>query len=257
MVEKIYAELDLHAFSGQKLFRASWKMQALGIRELTEMKCYEPEDFQHVLSRASNKTLQEEIFMATVRLDKQHPLDFLNRFDGKISPWMRINLHHHLQSLDSRSLPDFSPWFQHPSEDVVLFSISMARQFRQMSAIPSLIPVLHHSNPVIVASAIRALGELDAFEVVDEIVAVTERHWQNEKIGTSVVRYLKRVGHLDEHLNALGKYLEHPDFHVRLETVKAMANGGAAASDRLNLRNQQTHGSLEALIRHAREPLLQ
>lgn len=257
MLDKTYRDLHLHRFSIRKLSRRYWKVQAQGIRELTEMNYHDPALFMEVLIKAGNKTLQEEIVTATVRLDKQNPLAFLEQYDGEITSWMRINIHHHLALLDPRSLPDFSRWFPARKEDVVLFAISMARHFRQNGCIPALVPLLNHENPVIVASAIRALSELEAYDTADQVVAVSERYWDDKQISTCIVRYLGTVSHSDTHLEALAKYLDHKSYSVRSDAVRALTRLGDRAKERLHTHNKLRRGRLTQMIEHANEPLLQ
>src|SRR5690349_10539028 len=72
-LDRVYRQLQLEQFSLGKLSSSRWKLQAQGIRELTEMNYYDPDVFSKVKSRTKNKTLQEEILMATVRLDDKDP----------------------------------------------------------------------------------------------------------------------------------------------------------------------------------------
>lgn len=256
MLDTIYLHLDLAAVSKKKLHKASWKIQVQGIRELSEMNYYLPKRMNALIARTKNETLIDEIFMAHVRLNKKDPLALLDRYDGTITPWMRINLHRYFSRYDGRALPDFSRWFQHPREDVVMFCMSMARQFKQFNAVPALVKLLGHKNPYVIASAIRSLTDLEAFHFVEQIVALIDPHWENERISLRIIRFIARLGHLDAHTYAIEKYLEHKNFRVRLAAVKALTSMGENAKKQLALKNKLLNNRLTLMIGHAAEPLL-
>ena len=190
VLDKAYIDLGLHQFSINKLSSGAWYIQAEGIRELAEMNYPEAVQFSKAMLKSKNKTLKEEMFMASIRLNKENPLAFLDHYDGEITLWMRINIHHHLALMDARKLPDFSHWFNNPREDVVLFCISMARHFRQTAAVPAMVGLLNHPSKTIMASVIRALGELEAFGTIDKVVALSDRNWQDSKISNCIVLFI-------------------------------------------------------------------
>lgn len=122
-VEEVYRALGLHAYSENKMHSRLWKLQAQGIRELATMKYHVPEKLKQLNVRARHETLREEVFMAIARTEQDNPLSFLTDYTGKVSPWMQLNLHHYLSLMDQRKLPDFSQWFTHRDDDVVLFCL--------------------------------------------------------------------------------------------------------------------------------------
>ncbi|HEX8059367.1 MAG TPA: hypothetical protein VF473_00460, partial [Cyclobacteriaceae bacterium] len=143
VLEKIYHDLGLNQFSIDKLSSFSWSKRAQGIRELSELNNSSTLGLIPTI-RTGNKTLKEELLLATIRLDKQNPLGFLDQWPGEITSWMRIHIHYYLSKLDSRTLPDFSKWFSSPKEDVVIFAVNMARQFQQSGSAPGLVKLLSH-----------------------------------------------------------------------------------------------------------------
>jgi hypothetical protein len=256
ILDKIYLHLDLPFVSKKKLRRSSWTLQAQGIRELSEMNYYLPNRMTALFDRTKNATLKQEIFMAHIRLNRKDPLALLDQYDGNITPWMRINLHRYFSRYDGRSLPDFSKWFSHQRADVVLFCMSMARQFKQFSAVPAFVSLLKNKNPQVVASAIRSLTDLEAFHFVDDVVALAQPHWENERISLRIIRFIAQLGHLDAHTYAIEKYLEHKNFRVRLAAVKALTSMGENSRKQLALKNRLLDNRLSLMIRHASEPLL-
>lgn len=255
VLEGIYHDLGLHQFSTRKLSSIAWNRRAQGIRELSELNDSPTIGAIPTLARTGNKTLKEELLLATIRLDQKNPLGFLDRWEGEITHWMRIHIHHYLSQLDARTLPEFGRWFSSPREDVVIFAISMARQFQQSNATPGLVKLLSHNNTIVVESAIGALTELEAFAVVDEVAALADRYWLDEKVSKSIVCYLGKTGHSAAHFRVLDRYLKHNVTSVRLETVRALIQLGTEGRSIIE-RHSKSNNDMEALIAHASEPLL-
>ena len=254
VLEKIYHDLDLNQFSIRKLSSFSWSKRAQGIRELSELNNSSVLTIIPTLN-TRNKTLKEELLLATIRLDKQNPLGFLDQWEGEITSWMQIHIHHYLSQLDPRTLPDFSKWFSSPREDVVIFAVNMARQFQQSGSAPGLVKLLSHANTLIVTSAIRAFTELEAFAVVDQVTAIADRYWNDEAISRAVVIYLGKTGHSEGHFLLLNRYLGHNSLSVRLDTVRALLNLGEQGNAILQ-QHHTPESRIQQLIVHASEPTL-
>jgi HEAT repeat protein len=252
-----YYALDLDKLSVAKLKRFAWKMKALGIRELGEM---EHRESIPVISRflsSKNPILREESIMALVRIDHENPLSFLDHYQQEISLWMRINIYHFLVKLDQKKLPLFSRWFQHPNESVVLFTISMTRQFRQIASTKDLIPLLHGHNNKVKALVLETLAELDAYEYVHEVEQLAQTSWDNAKLSNRIIQCLVRIGDPVSANKIITKFLQHPVYHVRFEAVKALIKNGDAGRKELNHFEEQTGSLLAGITRHLEEPLLQ
>lgn len=191
-----------------------------------------------------------------MRLDDEAPLSFLDQYTGTITPWMRINIHYHLSKSDARKLPHFSRWFSSSNLDVVLFSLSMARQFRQSSAIPFLTALLLHNDTRIAGLALETISALEAHELADDVTQRIDTFWTNEKLSTRMVRCLGRIGYTPEHKRAILRYLDHPDYTVRFNAVQAMYKLDDEARQLLLDFNTKMNGILSGAIEHVSEPLL-
>ena len=257
ILEQLYIELDLHTYSLNKIKRGSWQKKAQGIRELAELRYQPAIDTIRKFIVSDNRTLREESLLALVRMDEEAPLSFLDQYTGTITPWMRINIHYHLSKSDARKLPHFSRWFSSSNLDVVLFSLSMARQFRQSSAIPFLTALLSHTDTRIAGLALETISALEAHELADEITQRVDAFWTNEKLSTRVVRCLGRIGYTSEHKYTILRYLDHPDYTVRFSAVQAMYKLDAEARKLLLDFNTRMNGILSGAIEHVSEPLLQ
>lgn len=257
ILERLYIELDLHTYSLGKLKRDFWQKKAQGIRELAELNYQPAIDSIRKFIVSDNKTLREESLLALVRLDDEDPLSFLDQYSGTISPWMRINIHYHLSKSDARKLPHFSRWFSSSNLDVVLFSLSMARQFRQSSAIPFLTALLSHTDTRVAGLALETISALEAHELADEVTQHVDTFWTSEKLSTRMVRCLERIGYTSEHKYTILRYLEHPDYTVRFNAVQALYKMDNEARQLLLDFNTKMNGILSGAIEHVSEPLLQ
>lgn len=254
-LEDAYLQLDLQKRSLRKLNSFQWNVKARGIRELAEMKYRQSLPRIYGYLRSKNQILREESLLAIVRLDGDDPLKFLNTYNASITSWMRIHLYHFLQKLDSRKLPEFSRWFQHPNATVAIFSISMARKFRQSSAVSHLMPLLHSKDHHLVSQAIEALGDLDAYQKAGDVAACADAFQDDPQILIAVARCLTKIG--DNHqTSVITKLTEHPNPAVRFEALKALANIDRSTYEELKIVNQDNHVIINA-IKHLEEPLLQ
>lgn len=256
ILEQLYIELDLHTYSIKKLKRGSWQKKAQGIRELAELRYQPAIDTIRKFIVSGNRTLREESLLALVRLDDEAPLSFLDQYTGTITPWMRINIHYHLSKSDARKLPHFSRWFSSSNLDVVLFALSMARQFRQSSAIPFLTALLSHTDTRIAGLALETISALEAHELADDVTQRIDTFWANEKLSTRMVRCLGRIGYTLEHKRTILRYLDHPDYTVRFNAVQAMYKLDDESRQLLLDFNTKMNGILSGAIEHVSEPLL-
>ncbi len=246
-----YFALELEKQSLRKLKCTAWRKKALGIRELSEM-AYKPaipaiSKFIH----SSNQMLREESVMALVRLNTDQSLKFLDNYSGVITPWMQINIHHYLQKSDLRKLPQFSRWFSSNNGSVVLFSINMAKHFRQSSAIAPLLLLCYHPEKKIAEEAIDALGELEAFEHRADVVKLTPVYWEDAGISIKLLQCLAKIGDPLQDTHILLEFLNHRIYDVRFEAVKALKKLG------LSTQRLSALPAIKRIIDHTVEPLLQ
>lgn len=253
-VDEVYRVLGLHLYSENKMHSRLWKLQAQGIRELATMKYHLPEKLKSLYVRARHETLREEAFMAIARTEQDNPLSFLTDYAGKISPWMQLNLHHYLSLMDPRKLPDFSQWFSHLDDDVVIFCLQMAAQFRQATNVSGIAALLKHKNPRVVESAIQALYNLGAVEYADDVIQAAEQYPAHINICLLTVDFLELLEPGDPRLMVTESYLDHPEFVVRKKAVNNLLKEEDYGRMRLSLRPQTSE--LQALIEDATEPLL-
>ena len=156
VLDEIYALLDLHLFSIQKLKSPRLKIKAVGIRELTNLSYDEAVSEVESSKQADSKAFMGNTLLALAR-DGKKDLSFIDSYRGELTHWMQMNIHHHLLEADHMTLPDFNRWFNSSNISVVLFAIKMSGVFRQRTAIPDLKALLSHPRIAIVEAATNAL----------------------------------------------------------------------------------------------------
>jgi len=256
VLDKAYKELNGHEFSSKKLKSFDWKVRAQGVREMTEMGDDSSLETIKKFVTSRRLTLREETIVSIVRLERPVTLTFLNTYEVPLSNWLKINIHYHLSKFDVRDLPDFAQWFDHKNSSVITFAVDMCKIFRRTSSIDRLIHLLDHDDKSVVKATLEALGDLEAHTAAAAIIEKVELFWADNELSQKLVICLGRIASDDSHTQALTKYLEHPNYAVRFEGVKALANLGREARRILDERNLAMGESLSSMIRHVDEPLL-
>jgi len=250
-----YHALRLYRESLRKVRSSAWHKSAMGIRELAEMNCREAIPVIVPFLRSANQTLRKESFMALVHLEEQ-PLSFLNSLPSELTLWMRVNIFYYLSKIDSRKLPVFSQWFSHRNISIVLFAISMTRQFQQRASIPGLVKLVYSANPKIVGLAITTLGELEAYQHRG-LVAKLLCHVRNfEKLARRAIICLRQIGDPDLDVPLIKTFLAHPVYRVRYEAVYALKKFGAKGEAALSDFNASRDVRTDSILRHFSDPLL-
>jgi hypothetical protein len=254
-LEMIYNRLKLYSVSLKKFRNFSSYTKATGVRELSAMQHKEAGSKILQFKNTGNQTLREEAILASLFLRPDDPLAFLIDYKYDISVWMKIHLHHYLQKLDARKLPDFSKWFGHDNITVVLFCVSMVRAFRQTDSLVQLVRLLHYSDSRVVSLTVETLGALDAYEYADNVAGLAWIHMANEKLSKRIVHCLGKIGSEDQHRPLLFDYAQHSSYEVRFEAIRSLILLGCMREiivDRSGQRREETM----RIINHLSEPLL-
>jgi len=248
-----YFSLKLHKDSRKKLHSIYWATRAQGIRELSVMNYQYAVPWISVFLSSSNRVLREESVMALVRIRSSNSFRFLEIYRGEITPWMCINIHHHLQTWDSRNLPQFSRWFSSKNESVILFCLKMARDFGQTQAIPQILELCRHTRKEIAADAIDSIRQLEAFEYRDEVVKLTHAHHNDPWLLSKVIRCLGDIGVPEKDLEIVLPYLNHKDYEVRFQSARSLTKLGFSLQQ---LTSLEVSESAKKIITHVSDPLL-
>lgn len=251
----IYSHLKLHEVSLKKLRSLRWYLKATGIRELSEMDYAEAVPLITKFLASRNNTLREEAILAHLRLDSEHRLTFLDSYEDDVTLWMRINLHHYLQKMDVRTLPQFSTWFNNTNASVVLFAINMMKAFRQLGSMNELAKLLDHENETVVAVAVETISILEGFEHADAVAALGTSHFADEVTAKRIVQCLGNVGDKKHH-SLLLKFVLHPVYEVRFEALRSLKKLGFDTTN-FGTNRGVDNDEVRRILNHLSEPLLQ
>lgn len=252
---KVCYAMQLERVCFWKLGSRGWQKRALAIRELAQMGHTSSAAGVAGFLYSKNEILREESLMAMVALEDR-PLSFLTHYKGGLSLWMRLNIYAYLQRVDHKQLPVFSAHFNHPDLSVRLFSISMARRFKQTASLPGLVDMLYSDNAQLVGLAISAVEEMEAFSCREHIVRLALHVWRFEKLSERVVRCLGVIGDKEEDVDLLAKFLDHPSYAVRFQAAASLKKMGAAGEELLQKPRMPHQVCIQGILLHLSEPLL-
>ncbi|HMP98501.1 MAG TPA: hypothetical protein PKC24_01890 [Cyclobacteriaceae bacterium] len=253
VIDKIHEGLNLQSISLGKLNSFLWRVRAKGIKELATFNC--KNQIKHISKFlwVRNKVLRNEAYFAVIQLSSHDPLVFLDRFAGKITPWMELNFHYHLsRNIESKKI-DFSRWYNSKNIEVALFAIRMTIRFRQISHVDKLSKLLSSNQAEIKWAAVKALGQLEAYQYADEVAGMHQQCWHNN---TYSKIWLKAMSNLADHIHHKQQiifFLSHDDLLVRLEATRALVAIGGSMQDIPPSINRFT---IEPLFAHVNNPLL-
>ena len=256
LIEQTYKLLELHRFSLKKLRSWSWKKRARAISELTKMNCDEAINEIKAISRSRNKSMSDKGLMALVRLDSQKGLQFLDSYEGDLTRWMQLNIHHHLNDINISLIPDFSRWFDNANLSVRIFAINMAGQFKQSPAIPALTNLLIHKDNRVVEAAIDALEIMEAHSSFNALLAVSDRLWMSEKTMAKLANCIGRLVLPSNGLHELRRFFVHPSYEVRFQAIKAVCLLGSEQREEMQNFNLTNGMKYSGILLHVDEPLL-
>ncbi len=257
ILQKVYIRLQLKKFSLAKLDSSNDLRKIQGIQELAEMECVDALSAIRKLFVHKNVMVQQESFIAMVRLAGATPFILVDEYKGPITPWMQLIIHKHLTSVVREKLPPFFEWFHNPNEEIRKFAIMMAHQFRQTEAIDHLYKLLEDNNPAIAGLAAEKLGDMGTAEHADAIVALGRRHPENTELLLQVVYALSQLGNKADHGLWLRDLLHNGSYNVRFAAMRALKTLSTDLYALINSDPGLKSNATESMHAHISEPLLQ
>ena len=169
----------LDKYSIQKVLDKRWYVKAKGFRELSQMKILEGVDLIKPYLNSKNSVLRIEAQMAWIQLNPDHPLDFYDNPDIKLTIWGQLNSLVALKRIGT--VPDFRRWLTVVNKDVAFFSIRLAGLFKQYENADLVAQRLSDKDPEIRRIAIITLGKLALPFPVPELRDLYIKENQNNK----------------------------------------------------------------------------
>ncbi|HXI00675.1 MAG TPA: HEAT repeat domain-containing protein [Sphingobacteriaceae bacterium] len=174
LLSRLYNRLNLKELSLKKLKNRSWNVQAQGLREIQEMPALTLKNKELIqpLLFSENNDLRIEAQAAYLRMNREHPFDFLNYADEDLLDWHQIILLEVIYNTEDLKVPVFSKWLDSPNITVITFCIKLIVNYHQLDAIPKLISLLDHPKIKIREDAVAALGKLYAEQSETRLVEI-------------------------------------------------------------------------------------
>ncbi|GEM_PF-1167726 len=170
-----YFNLGLYKTSLAKVQARRWDLKAKGFKELSQMDVKDANQQIAKYANSKNKVLRMEAHVALVKISEDDPLFFLDDLNYELSEWEQVNIlntlnYHHI-FIDS-----FERWLDSSNDSVVIFAAKMTGYYKHTQEAPKLATLLTHHNPKVRHHAIKALGQLEIPENIDDL----KKAFQNE-----------------------------------------------------------------------------
>ena len=169
----------LDKYSIRKVLDKRWYIKAKGFRELAQMKIMEGVDLIMPYLNSKNSVLRIEAQMAWIQLNPDHPLDFYDNPDIKLTIWGQLNSLVALKRIGT--VPDYRRWLTVVNKDVAFFSIRLSGLFKQYENAELVAQRLSDKDPEIRRIAIITLGKLAMPFPVPELRDLYIKENQNNK----------------------------------------------------------------------------
>ncbi|HTE31574.1 MAG TPA: hypothetical protein VK666_14430 [Chryseolinea sp.] len=256
VLKEVYSQLPLKRHSYRKLHKLSLIKKIQGLQELAEMECHDMLPAIQELLDHRKVVIQQESFIATVRLASESPFVLVDHFTSPITPWMEVAIQKHLNSIPAERIPKFWRWFYSANKEIKKFAITMARQFRQLESIPHLEALLGDLDIELAGMAAELLGEWGAVQYADAIVNLGNVHPGHEALSLKVIAAMAQIGNGEAHGVFLASYMNYGSHNVRIGAINAMQDLHLNCRDFL-IDHEGFHvEEFEMIYAHVNDPLL-
>ena len=168
-LKNLYYELNFHLETFRKLKSRQWHKKIKAFKELYAMNITEKNDEILKYVNSKNDILRMEAQIALVYLSKEtKPFEFLSDISYPFSLWEQITLHQIMIQREMKP-PDFGKWLSHENRTVVMFSLRMIREFKQIQNASKIEELMNHPNEEVRKLAIEVMGDLKLTEVLANI----------------------------------------------------------------------------------------
>jgi len=244
---KLYNELELVTDSLARARSRRWHKRIKGFRELAFMGIREGNDEMYKSLNSRNEILRMEAQIALVRLSENDPFGFLSQMKRPFSLWEQITLHD-LILQHELPVPDFQRWLSSENPTVVMFSLRMIREFRQMEAEAEMRKVLLHRDPRVSRLAVEVAGDLGMKSTLETMKRMYKFQEYN-----NCLEIVKSMGKMPETamLGFLKLVLDkEDDVQLQIEAVKAIENMGEVGVQALVKVMKSEYKNYNIIVRH-------
>lgn len=246
-LRRLYLLLGLDRDSTLKARSRKWHRKIKGFRELAFMNIRDANDAMYQALNSGNEILRMEAQIALVRLSDDNPFEFLHHLERPFSLWEQITLHDLLVQHEMQA-PDFRQWLDSPNYTIIMFSLRMIREFKQVNAEPDVRNVLAHENPLVRKMAIEVSGDLNFRSTLEPM----KRMYKNEDYH-NCLEILRAMGKMpDESMMGFLKLVldKEDEVQLQIEATKAIENMGEEGIKALIKLMKSEYKNYNIIIRH-------
>lgn len=219
VIQELYLQLKLDRKARKNLSSRRWEEQIEAIRELTEMSVKGESEKILKYTNDRNPSLRLEAQVSFIRLCIENPFRFMDFVCEPILEWHQIVLFEVVTKTESMARPRFAIWLNSKNDSVVSFCLKLIEYYQQFDAVPNLIYLINHYNPVIRETAIDILGRMGAEVAESHLVrAYTD---QPHLIQLKIINALGMIGS-GKSISFLNSQAKSEDFAIRLSAMRAI-----------------------------------
>ena len=181
-IQKLYHNTGLLNYTASKLSSKNWYVIAKGIKELSQFEVKEV--YNDVVKHLNHKRreVRKEVHLYLINIFHFKGLEFLNKTNLSLTEWDQIQILGRLHRLEEQELPDIRPWLKSGNDDVVGFSLKLAKIYNQFEAKDTLLDLLDHPNKKIRVQVISVLSHLNIFKTKEVLKDTFNERSKDEQI---------------------------------------------------------------------------
>lgn len=159
-----YSRLKLREFSLKKLRSPLWFLKTQGLTEVQRMKDVMSLLEVYKLVNDPNQDVRVAAYIALFRLRARDCFEVLSKEKEILSEWQQMMLEEGILNTTGLNVPSFKFLLRSDNRSLILLSIKLIVDYRQLDAVPDLLSVLEDHDDTLRLHIIEALGMLNAEE---------------------------------------------------------------------------------------------
>lgn len=246
-LQKLYLNLGLDRDSVNRAYSRQWHKKIKGFRELAFMNIREANAEISRCLESKNEILRIEAQIAMVRLNDDNPFEFLYHYERPFSLWEQITLYELLVQHEMK-VPSFSQWLNSPNDTIVIFSLRMIREYKQVDSEKDVLKVLQHKSPEVRKTAIEVTGDLG----MKQALKTLKKMYKNENYDNCLEILRSMVKMPDETMLGFLKMVldKEDDIQLQIEATKGIQKMGEEGVRALVKIMESEYKNYNIIIRH-------
>jgi len=221
-LKALFKVLNLDQIVLQKLRSRKWSTRAEGINIAARMNLVELESYVSMNLNNSNPTIRAEAYVASIRLNQEHPLGFFENLKYEVTRWEQIQMHAALQAYSGFQLPEMEQWTTHRLDSIVIFSLRMIGFYGQESAVNSVMILIGHKSVEVKLQAIKTLGELRTKLSLVVLLNDMYQNLNNKRVLKELLKALTLIQIRNKDFDRFDRILEMDDYETTFLAISAL-----------------------------------